>query len=199
MESTEAFIQKYFARYLAYCHKQGSSIPKSNELKKIISYLSNKHLDPVIIGSLAIFKYIKLSDEDFNKRKLRLLHTINLVISKDPCTPPPRWKSLIGKTGRTFWISSAGNIFELIKIRDLFQQPPKQFHISCDPESIQMGCPVADIFTLFLINLDSGRDRDFFDLLSLAKNVGISKDIDKHLWTPRQIEKLKFVLRRVAS
>lgn len=47
-----------------------------------------------------------------------------------------------------------------------------------DSESEKMGCPVADIVSIYLLKLNSYREKDLTDLLAFARVVGIPKELD---------------------
>lgn len=66
-------------------------------------------------------------------------------------------------------------------------------NIEKDPESIKMGCPVADVMSIFLMKLNSFREKDSLDLLILARKLGIPKNIERQSLNSTQKENLSLL------
>ena len=65
--------------------------------------------------------------------------------------------------------------------------------IDKDPKSEAMQCPVADIASLFLLKLNSMREKDLTDLVELAQKVGIPKTLKNQSLNEVQKENLQLV------
>lgn len=199
MTKVGEFIEKYLSKYLSQCQKRNPFVeeerytnipPTSKELEQLISYLSEKDVDPVIIGSIAVIKHLKLTTEDIHARTFRPTQELDLLISKKLPDPPPGWHCNEEIREISSWISPTGGYVEFLMAQDML---PKNDKIEKDPESIAMGCPVADLLTLFKLKLNSSREKDLADLMSLARRVGIPQEVDKHLWNDIQMKNLELL------
>ena len=56
-----------------------------------------------------------------------------------------------------------------------------------------MGCPVADISTLFNMKLTSDREIDLYHLMCLVRRVGIPKSIDNYALNEQGAKNLEFL------
>ena len=149
----------------------------------------------MIVGSIAVIRHLQLTIEDINARIFRPTQKLELFISQKLPAPPSGWQLNQSPVGLTSWISPTGGIVDFLTARDIF--PGDLYSVGKDPESVTMGCPVADVQTLFLIKLNSDKERDLLDLLLLACKLGIPKDLDNLLWTLQQRKSLEFVRRWV--
>lgn len=197
------FIEKYLAAYLSECRAQNPFVkleqkipipPTGKEIEALVSYLINSKVDPVIIGSIAVIKHLHITAEDIKARSFRLTQKVELFVSQFPPNLLSGWQINKNSKVLTSWISPTGGTVDFLKIEDLFSESVEsQYVVEKDPESVNMGCPVADMQTLFLIKLNSDQERDLLDLLTLARRKNIPENLDKHLWTSTQRKNLDFI------
>lgn len=196
MSKRHEFIKKYFSAFLEVSRirnpfvefEQSVKIPPTHqELEELVSILQRADLDPIIVGTLAVIKYLSVTPEDLQARVYRPIQTIDFVIAKDLPAPPLGWKC--DQETRS-WISSEGGHVNFFLIGDLFSE---ERNMGKDLESVEMDCPIADVESLFLMKLSTRRERDIGDLMMLAKKVGIPQDIHEKLWNSTQQKNLEFL------
>lgn len=216
MSKRRDFIEKYFAEYLSESRIRNPFLeeilnislkislenapipPTSREVEELISYLLENNVDPVIVGSIAVIKHIHVTSEDIKSRTYRPTQKLELFVSKILPNPPKGWHVNKKSIGSASWISPEGGCVDFFTIEDIFDGNAKnQNIIGRDHESIAMGCPVADVQTIFIMKLNSSRVIDFGDLLTLAAKVGVPKDLDELLWNDTQKKKLEPIRRWV--
>lgn len=67
--------------------------------------------------------------------------------------------------------------------------------IGKDPESVEMGCPIADLQSIFELKLNSSRVKDFTDLIALSRVVGIPTNLQASNETQKEnLELLKMMI-----
>lgn len=195
MEDIHHFIEKYFTEYLSFCQKRNPLIdperilhipPLGNELEELMIYLCSRGVKPVIGGTLAVVKHLKLSSEEIKAHDFRPIHKIDLFFSNELPPPPKGWQVDKKSTALISWISPLNGCVEFLKMNNTNE-------LGKDLESIEAGCPVIDIKTLFKMKLDSNRQRDLFDLLSLALVVGIPVDLEEELLNETQRRNLEAI------
>lgn len=203
MSRSLAFIEKYLALYLSECRIRNPFIatehvvhipPSSEEIEELISYLLGKNTNPVIIGSIAVIKHLHVTKEDIIARRFRPTKKLELLVSQELLPLLTGWQLNKDSTKAVSWISPTGGIVDFFTLKDIFPEDIRdQNIIKKDAESVDMGCPIADVQTIFLIKLNSTEERDLLDLLMLVSRQGIPKDLDKCLWTARQKKNLEFI------
>lgn len=216
MSNPREFIDKYIAGFINQSreqHKSEESIPPTpQEIEQLMIFLQNKELDPIIVGSVAINKHLQAS---FNKPKpnsfqnvkeldlviknnslneiqaFRTTVDIDFFISKTIPNFLPGWQRDKNSIGVLSWISPSGGIVDFLIAGQRFpNNSSTPLTLGKDPESVKMGCPIADLKSLFLMKLNSDRDKDFLDLLVLARTLGIPNDLNKQSLNSNQREQL---------
>lgn len=74
------------------------------------------------------------------------------------------------------WIAPSGGYVDFLEANHIYpsgSQNPSE--INKDPEPEHNGLPVADLISIFQMKLNSPREKDLFDLIALAKKLGIPK------------------------
>lgn len=202
MNQIRRFVQKYLAEYLAESRmsnpflqeSQRTCIPPTDEeVIALISYLLKFDEDLVILGSVAVIKHMKITREEIHSRFFRPAQKLELFVSKELPAPPNGWSSDRRFEGCGSWTSPRGGVVEFLTLEDIFPGADGNQKIGKDPESVAVGCPLADVPTIFKINLNSDQERDLLDLLNLACKVGIPTDLDALLWNPQQKKRLELV------
>jgi len=198
MSQKKDFIGHDVAAYLSNSRsKENMHIPPtSKEVEELISYLRSKDIDPIIVGSVALITHLKLNSQDLKDHNPT--KDLDLFISESPLArlppPPPGWSRDREAVGVVSWISPKGGYVDFLIAGHCFpgqSKIPKK--ITKDPEFEKMGCPVADICSLFILKLNSSREKDLLDLLSLSRKVGIPKELKKHTLNEIQRENLSLL------
>lgn len=148
--------------------------PTGKEVEELVSYLKAQGLDPIIVGSVAVVGYLQLSNQELRKEKFRRTGDIDFFVSKALPNPPLGWRRDQASIGVTSWISPSGGYVDFLVAGHRFpdnNQNPKE--IGKDPESIKDGWPIADLTSIFLLKLNSYREKDILDLVALAQKAGI--------------------------
>src|SRR5262249_36510929 len=114
-------------------------------------------------------------------------------VSKEPSLPPLGWKQ--DKNSKELsWISPSGGYVDFVISGKTRKDGSKNMEkVGKDPESAAMGCPVADLQTVFVMKLNSDRGKDISDLLSLARRVGIPNNLEKEELNSTQVKNLELV------
>lgn len=196
-------IWRYLSNYLEHCRNnrpQGEDIqtdhipPTGREVQDLISYLKNKGLEPVIVGSVAVIKHLNLASNDFNSGDFRNTQDLDIFVSQQLPSPPPGWSRDMASIGLTSWISPSGGYVDFLVAGHIFpdrhRNPQK---VVKDPESASMGCPLADVVSIFKMKLNSNRTKDLTDLVAIACRIGITKDLEKEPLNSTQKENLEAV------
>jgi hypothetical protein len=194
MNKMQIFIKKYLTPYLLQCRTYNPLLetegitpvpPTSRELEMLVSYLLKNGVDFAIVGSVAVARYLELMTLTHNvgfpdgleDQLWSATQDIDFFVSQSLPPLPKGWKRDIKSIGVASWISPSGGYVDFLMAGHRFPDSnatPKK--IEKDPESINTGWPIADITSLFLLKLNSFRDKDLFDLVVLAHKVGISED-----------------------
>jgi hypothetical protein len=206
MSQIHLFIEKYLAKFLAVSQilnpmseVKGKTLfpPSSAEIEILIPFLQLQDLDPVIIGSIAVVKHLKITDQDIQQREFRPAHALEIFVIKSPQEIPEGWKICNEILDGLVWISPSGGfvIFSIMGTRlsdgsDYFPSIVK------DLESVAMNCPVADVSTLFKMKLNSNLVKDLYDLMCLTRRVGIPKNLEDVELNKMQAKNLDFLKRR---
>ena len=203
MNKIQEFIDKYFALYIAECRVHNpffdaedefNSPPTGEDLAAVMTYLKQRHADPLIIGSIAVIKHLLVTNEDIRRRIYRPTNRLEIIISGDLPPPPFGWSLKNNTKSPPTWVSPDGSRVDLFHGKDLFSEIcEKLLTLNQDAESARMECPVADVKTLFFIKLELFSPRDLYDLLLLARKLGIPKKLNDLLSTPRQRKNLMFI------
>lgn len=191
MSSIKSFM-KHIETHLQYSRKKlegnrssSSSLmeesqhvpPSVKELENLIQYLQSKGVNPIIVGSLAIAHHLKVTKEKVDK-SFRATEDLDLFVSTNLPSPPFGWKRDQKSIGLISWISPSGGYVDFLvaghRFPDNHINPQK---LGVDKDSMEAGCPVADIAALFQLKLNSYRTKDLTDLVALAREVGIPKEL----------------------
>lgn len=198
MTKAKDFIKTYLSDFLRKSRddlKNNAYIPPTGkEVEELIVYLQEKGVDPVIVGSLAVIKHLKQKGNDFDDNSLAKTKDIDVFVSSSLPAPPHGWRRSTESVGVISWISPTGGHVDFLIAEQRFPnnlKNPKK--IGKDPESILMGCPVADLRSIFELKLNSDREKDLQDLLILARRLGIPKDLQPSLLNQTQRDNLEIV------
>lgn len=198
MNPIRDFIDKYLSGYLAQCQLKNPFLqedkytpypPTSKEVEDLIMFLQNEGLDPVISGTIALIKHLQFTEADIHAREFRPTHKLEVIISKNLPNPPSGWH--INKDFRACWNSPLGGRVDFVREEEAVQFPNR---VQRDPESVEAGIPVADVPTIFKMKLNSDWDKDLAELMTLARKVGIPKDIKDCLWSDRQKKNMEILI-----
>ncbi|MBA2368117.1 MAG: hypothetical protein H0V82_03730 [Candidatus Protochlamydia sp.] len=152
-------------------------------------------MNPVIVGSMALIKHLKPTYQELNDDEIRLTNDLDLFISQNNLPNPPiGWRRDLAACGVVSWIAPSGGYVDFLiaghSFPDNTKNPKK---IGIDPESEKMGCPTADLVSIYLLKLNSFREKDLFDILGLARKLGIPKEIERVLLNSTQKDNLDIV------
>ena len=203
----ETHLGNFLEKSRAALGSKGQIPPTTDEIQTLLDYLQSNGLDPIIVGSIAVYNQLrKISristdlipptkhlDIAIAKQEIGVTKDLDLFISRALPNIPPGWKVDRASIGVPSWISpSRGYVDFLIAGAPLAENAgiPKQ--IKKDPDSEKMGCPIADLQSLFELKLDSSREKDLLDLLVLAKTVGIPRNLPS--LNERQRENLEYLM-----
>lgn len=184
MGQIKNFIDKYLSTYLKQSRSkmvgQPHRPPTDGELESLITYLQEKGLDPIIVGSIALIKHLKPTFKEIEDGSVRLTQDIDLFVSAALPNPPMGWRHDMGSIGVQSWIAPSGGYVDFLVAGHSFPDSTKNpKKIDKDAESEKMGCPVADIVSLYVLKLNSFREKDLLDLIALARKVGIPKELSQ--------------------
>lgn len=198
MAKTKEFIKTYLADFLRDSRdklKDKTHIPPTDkEVESLIIYLQEKGVDPVIVGSVAVIKHLKQKGKNFKDDSLDMTKDLDLFVSSSLPNPPTGWRRDLESIGVISWISPSGGSVDFLIAEHRFPnnlKNPKK--IDKDPESVLMGCPVADLRSIFELKLNSDREKDLTDLLVLARRLGIPKGLHQQPLNQTQKDNLKLV------
>lgn len=191
-------IKEIICRYLYKSRinrKDTKFPPTGEEIENLISFLTVKGLNPIIVGSLAVVKHLKLTCSEiennlfppteqvefsFSSQNDSFRATQDVYVNKSLPPPLEGWRRDMRSIGVTSWVSPSGGFVDfLVSGGQLPGGCITVKTVNKDPESINTGWPIADIASIFLLKLNSPRDKDLIDLVVLARKVGIPKLPDK--------------------
>lgn len=195
MSQTKDFINKYLTAYLKHSRveSKGHFPPTERETEELIIYLRHNGVDPIIVGSVAVVKHLNPTSDDLNKGKVRPTTDLDLFISSALPIPPPGWRRDLKSVGVISWISPSGGYVDFLVAGQRFPDNQNPKKIGKDPESEKMGCPVADMVSIFQLKLNSYREKDTLDLVALARKIGIPKNLDTYALNSLQRDNLTIV------
>lgn len=193
-------FKETICKYLSKSRFNGKNTkfpPTGEEIEKLISFLTEKGLNPVIVGSLAVVKHLKLTCIEIESNlfppteqvefsfsspsdSFRTTQDVDVHVNKSLPSPLEGWRRDMESIGVTSWISPSGGFVDFLISGD--RLPGGSITVKTvnkDPESINTGWPIADIASIFLLKLNSPRNKDLFDLVALACKVGIPKLTDR--------------------
>lgn len=197
MNKTQSFIKQYLTPYLLQCRTYNPLLeseeitpvpPTSRELEMLVSYLLKNGVDFAIVGSVAVARYLELTKEDIHLRNFRPTHSLEVLITNTLPSPPKGWR-LDEESMR--WFSLKNSHVRFVMSADIF--PQEERNIGKDPESVAMGCPVADLLTLFKMKLNSDRVKDMSELVTLIRKVGFPDNLESQLWSANQVKRLELI------
>jgi hypothetical protein len=124
---------------------------------------------------------------------LTILKTYKERENHEP-NPPNGWRRDGKSIGVISWISPMGGYVDFLIAGQNFPDNNKNLKkIGKDPESEKMGCPVADVLSVFLLKLNTYRNKDLQDLINLALKIGIPKEIERQVLNPTQKDNLTII------
>ena len=167
--------------------------PNEREIQSLIDYLKENGLDPILVGSMALVKHLKPSREEMLNENL-MTKDIDVFITSSPPNPPAGWRRDRQSLGVISWISPSGGYVDFLEANHYYpdgNRNPTQ--IGKDLESEKIGCPIADLVSVFLMKLNSHREKDLFDLVRLVKKVGIPKELKRQPLNRAQKDTLSLI------
>lgn len=187
-------IRLYLSKSRSGCGQSSHKPPSEKELLDLIAYLQDKGLDPIIVGSVAIVKHLKLSSSTDHKNQFRITQDIDLYVNTSLPDLPRGWRRDIQSLGIISWISPSGGYVDFLEYGHKFPGSGQiSVHVQKDTDSESVGLPLADLSSIFRLKLQSDRERDFADLLLLARKLGIPKDVERETKDGEALEKLAFI------
>lgn len=98
------------------------------------------------------------------------------------------------KIGLISWISPSGGYVDFLVAGHRFPDNNiNPMKIGVDVKSMEAGCPIADVASLFQLKLNSFREKDLTDLVALARKVGIPREIYRFKLNKTQQDNLTLV------
>lgn len=205
MKNTKEFIEKYLTPYLSLCHSFNPLIeriettpvpPNSEELYKLIEYLMENDIDFAIVGSIAVARYLELTNKDVHQGFFRPTNALEILVVNALPAPLKGWK-VVEKP--KLWFNPKTNSYvQFFNATEIFPQEAPFNVIGKDPLSVRMGCPIADPLTLFKMKLDSGLTKDILELTYLIEKIGFPSELENQLWNKMQITRLKLIKSRLS-
>lgn len=201
MTKVHDFLEKYFAKFLSESRirnpiveeKLDISIPPlCEEVESLILFLQNFDLDPIIIGTLASIKHLKITEADIQMRLFRPAPSLELFVKKPPSLMPPGWKETDRAEG-ICWISPSRGYVDFKMPEDLLPVFKNSEPIEKDQESVEQGCPVASLRSIFRLKLNSEFTNDLSEILSLMRRVGLPSNLEKDLRTEIQWKNFEMI------
>ena len=191
---------KHFLRHSISSKQRNAHYPPNeNEVQSLISYLKEKGLDPVLVGSMALIKHLKPSTEEMVNENL-MTQDIDVFIKSSLPNPPVGWRRDRESLGVISWISPSGGYVDFLEANhnypDGIRNPPE---IGKDNESEKTGYPVADLVSVYIMKLNSHREKDLYDLVRLAKRVGIPKELSRYKLNKVQKDTLSLIELWIAN
>lgn len=199
MEFFKKPSRKKIDTYLKHCRsdiEKGKQHipPTTREIDNLISYLNEKDLNPIIVGSLAIVQHLNFSLQELEREDFRPTEDIDIFVSSLPHAPPSGWRRDYQSIGVISWISPSGGYVDFLEAGQKFPDSQKNLtKVKKDPNSENMGLPTADLSSLFQLKLNSSRVKDIQDLIFLSERVGIPDEIEKKNLNELQKENLAFI------
>jgi hypothetical protein len=170
--------QEPVTRYLGQCRIRNALIEKQNvsvpptpeEAKGLLSYLKQNGVEAAVVGSVGVLHYVR--DETNFRPTVDLDLFVQMTAEQFRKVQPPRgWSVDRAAPGVISWISPSGGYVDFMTAGHEFpggHRGPKR--VSVDPSSKEY--PVASAIDIFRMKLDSMREKDLSDMISLARAIG---------------------------
>lgn len=181
-------------RYLRQCQvrntlaeSEGVHVPPTpEETKQLLTYLKQVGVEAAVIGSVGVLHYIK------DPSKFRPTVDLDMFVQMTAANfrkvkPAPGWSVDKASPGVISWISPSGGYVDFMTTGHEFpggSRTPSR--VSVDPSSKEY--PVATAVDIFKMKLNSMREKDLADMISLARAIG-GVPSDKQLGPLNQTQK----------
>jgi hypothetical protein len=191
--------EPYFGFYISQSRdiqlEESHYPPSAREMEILIEYLQSEGVDPIIVGSVAIVKHLNQKIINSSEASTyRRTEDLDLFIKKQIPKPPIGWRIDRAAIGVVSWISPSGGYVDFLIAGQNFPDNSKNpMNIGKDPESVKMGCPIADVLSLFIMKLNSFREKDMTDLLTLSLKLGIPNELERQALNHTQRENLSLL------
>lgn len=200
MHKTHDFISKYLSPYLLQCQRfnpltESKEVtwvpPTGEEVEELVKFLSTNDTDFAIIGSVAVARYLELTEQDIRHQIFRPTYTLDVLIINRLPNLPKNWLLDTNENSLITWISPGGGRVQFYMLQDVL---PQNFdNIGKDVESETAGCPIADRPTLFKIKLNTHYTNDSLELITLIRKFGYPENIENQLWNETQRKNLTMI------
>lgn len=167
------------AAYLNQCrvkndlveHETGTHVPPSSaETKELLSYLETLGVDAVVIGSVGVLHYVK------DPKAFRPTVDLDLFVPMSQAQLqkiklPPGWTQDPESPGVTSWISPSGGYVDFMTAGHVFpsgEKTPSQVASQRGGITGKVAVPLE----LFRLKLNSMRNKDLSDAMTLAQDTG---------------------------
>lgn len=200
MSKRTEFIRNHFSQYLSECRSQSPLLdsdnyhtfpPSEQEISSLIEFLLSKNLDPIIVGSIAVIRYLDLPKQ--NDQKYRLTSSLEILISSPLSSPLDSWKVKDSPSPIISWISPSGGKVDFFQVNDVFPISLTPYSVEKDKESVIAQCPIASPKSLLLLKLSSNEPRDMLDATLLIDEIGFPRDLEAYFWTSLQKENFQLI------
>jgi len=149
--------------------------PTPEEARQLIGYLRGKGVNPTVVGSAAVFHHL----QGTSVRDFRPTVDLDLHIDKKLPPPPQGWRRDPEAPGVDSWISPTGGYVDFVAKGHRFPggdspMPGVKTHKSSTPEF-----PVAEPEDIIRMKLNSMREKDISDTVTLVKALGDPGILDR--------------------
>ena len=167
----DAYLRQCQVRNTLVEGEQGTHVPPTpDETKYLLGYLKKLGIETVIVGSVGVLHYVK------DTRAYRPTVDLDLFVKishkeMQAIVPPMGWKHDLASPGVISWVSPTGGYVDFMTSGHVFPDgntTPKS--VAPDPSSKEY--PVAKAVELFRLKLNTMREKDLSDLMSLARALG---------------------------
>jgi hypothetical protein len=179
--STVAAIlgQSPIDRYLRQCQVRNtmersemdtSVPPQPEEVKQLLAYLKQQGVDAAVVGSVGVLHYVKDASK-FRPTVDLDLHVQMTAANFRKVQPPRGWSLDRSAPGVISWISPSGGLVDFVTAGHEFPgggRAPSR--VTVDPSSKEY--PVSTAVDIFRMKLNSMREKDLADMISLARAIG---------------------------
>lgn len=148
--------------------------PTPDEARQLIDYLRGKGLKPAVVGSAAVFHHLaNTSVKDFRP-------TVDLDIHVDKKLPPilPGWRRDPEAIGIDSWISPTGGYVDFLAKGHRFVGGGATPSVKVSRSSTA-EYPVAEPEDVIRMKLNSMREKDVSDVVTLVKAMGDPTILDR--------------------
>jgi hypothetical protein len=144
--------------------------PTPDESKELLSYLKQMGVEAAVVGSVGVLHYVK--DASKFRPTVDLDIFVQMTADKFRKVQPPRgWSVDKASPGVISWISPSGGYVDFMTAGHTFpggSRTPSR--VDVDPSSKEY--PIATAVDIFRMKLNSMREKDLSDMISLARAIG---------------------------